>query len=202
MPPDPPPPEVQEVLVRARALRSEGLDEESERVLRAALSRFPDDPEIHLETAVAILVSAPGEAAELIRRAIQLAPDDPWKLTRSASLMIGLAEYDDARAFVKRALKLRPTDFEYAANLLHLIGVLAWQKGNDELAQSSLETAFEDEPQTPAHGRVLAEFYASQGRPVDALRVLAEARRHRPDEPSLKQLEARLLAKFQDNERG
>jgi hypothetical protein len=46
---------------------------------------------------------------------------------------------------------------------------------------------------------VLAEFYANQCRPVDALIVLAEARRHRPDEPSLKQLEARLLAKFQDN---
>jgi tetratricopeptide (TPR) repeat protein len=188
--------------MRTRALRSEGLDDESEQVLRAALERFPDDPDICLDTAVTLLVSSPDEAAELIRRAIALAPDDPWKLTRSASLMIALAHLDEARAYANRALKLRPDDFEFDADLLRIVGVLAWDKGNYELAQSSLETAFEGDPETPAQGIALAEWYASQGKVVDTLRVIAVVRKHRPEHPGLKELQAGYLAEFRNSAPG
>jgi Flp pilus assembly protein TadD len=86
--------------------------------------------------------------------------------------------------------------------LRHIAGIIAWDRGNDELAERSLEAAFEQEPETPAHGRGLAKFYADHGRMVDALKVTSEARRHRPDDPSLKELEASLLAEFRASDEG
>ena len=188
--------EIQRIVAKSRALTAEGLDEQDEALLRKAVSRFPNDSELCLRTAVVLIGSAPEESEELVRRAIRLAPEDPVKLFRAALAMFSLGAFDEVHEFLVRAMAVAPDDFQYDVDVLHLAGRLAAQTGQDELAEEALSTAFEEAPQWIGHGEELAEFLARRGRPVDALRVVSEALRHRPDEDDLRELRREILAQL------
>ncbi|MDP8942548.1 MAG: hypothetical protein M3N16_00250 [Actinomycetota bacterium] len=178
---------LQGVFDQSNALIREERYAENERLLRSTLSRFPNDPELNLRLGSALLTRPP-DAKRYIKRAIELSPFDPRLLTVAASHMFFLGEYDTASEYVRRASKVVPDGFPLAADLVHLIGKLAMQKGNDAVAERYLVLAFEEEPETSGHGQALAEFYASQGRSTEALRVARTAVRLRPDDESLLQL--------------
>jgi len=108
--------------------------------------------------AAAALLPEKGESGEeskrLLERATALAPDDPWTLTRCASQLWYLADnessaewFDRSWELVRRAERLAPDDFDSAADLVHVAGVLAFLEDDDDLAERALVAAFEASPE-------------------------------------------------------
>lgn len=178
-------PELHEILKQSEALEQYGRDQENAALLIDAIRRFPDDVELCVRTSLALLPTSPQECKRLLQRATDLAPDDPKTFTRCASQMFYLAEYDTAREYVRSAGRLAPNDFPLRAELLHLMGRLAAEKGDDSLAEQALVAAFDEAPAGAGHGRVLAEFYARRSRVPEALEVADEAVLHLPDDENL-----------------
>jgi tetratricopeptide (TPR) repeat protein len=168
-------PHVKEVADRSRELvAADRLDENAE-LLREAVTRFPDDAELHLLAAAAVgAVGSHAEAGHLTRRAGELAWDDPHRLTWAASQMLDAGDLDEAQAWIRRVYELAPDDFELAADLAHLVGRLALVRGRQDEAEKMLRTAFELDPDTPAHGRLLAELLEQGGRSAEALEIRAD----------------------------
>jgi Flp pilus assembly protein TadD len=185
------------VLAQVRGLSREGRTRERERVLREALGHFPDSAEVPLQLAAVYLEDRHEEARRLLSVAVDLAPDDPAVLTRVGSMLLVLDDVETARNYAKRAVAAAPPDFELAADLAHLVGRLAWLKGNYGLAEEALGAAFDDDPRAVGHGRALSEFLASQGRVEEAQSIVERALEHRPSDEALLGLRDRLLAEGQ-----
>jgi tetratricopeptide (TPR) repeat protein len=152
-------PEVREISERSRRLvAADRLDENAE-LLREAVGRFPGDAQVHLLGAAATrAVGSHEEADRLTRRAGELAWDDPYRLTWAASQMLDLGDVDEAQRWTRRVQDLAPDDFDWAADLAHLVGRLALARGREDYAEQMFRAAFELDPDTPAHGRRLAEL--------------------------------------------
>lgn len=193
--------QIEELLRESRALSREGLDEQNEILLRKALSHFPDHPELLVQTAAAISRTAPDEAKGHLRRAVQLSPDEPGILFCSASLMFSLGEISESRDYAHRARARAGADFPLLVDLIHLAGKLADQKGNYEDAEKALTIAFDEEPCTLGHGRVLAEFYVRRGRLVEALDVVSRAQHHLPEDEALRELRDHVMRELNGHER-
>ena len=180
--------EVEEVLARARDVGRAGRHAESVELLRRAVARFPDHPELLVRVAVAVARTAPAESQEYARRAVRVAPDDPAVLFRCASLMFSHGRFDESRRYAKRARAFADQDFPLLVDLIHLAGKLAAQKGNHADAEKALRIAFEEDPSGIGHGRELAEFYFRRGRLEEAAAVAEEALCHQPDDAALREL--------------
>jgi tetratricopeptide (TPR) repeat protein len=183
------------LIARCLALGREGMVKEKEELLRVAIARYPDNADLCLLAAVAIW--EPAESKELLRRAVRLAPDDPGLLTKAAGVMFSFEEFEETREWVERAVSLASDDFPLAGSLVFISGRLAAQAGDDERAERLLRLAFEREREYPMNGRVLADFYASRGHLVEALRVVSEALRDHPDDETLSETRDRILAQFE-----
>lgn len=157
---------------RAQQLLVEGRDAENLELLESAIKRFPDDPEIRLLYATALVPFRPNEAPWQAATAIQLDPDSPSRLTRAASLMFHLGELEAARSYTARASRLAPQDFALEAGLTNIAGMIAAAQGDDALAERALRQAAEAEPQQEVFARELATFLAARGRLVEALSVI------------------------------
>jgi Flp pilus assembly protein TadD len=183
--------ELHRILDRSSALLSEQLYDQHELHMRQAVRRFPDDPEVLLRLALAIL--SPHESPQYIRRAIELGPEDPHKLTRAATMMLFVGELEGARDYARRAAKLATEDFSLAPDLVRIVGELEMRSGDDERAEVLLLAAFEAEPDGMGHGQTLAEFYADRGRLIEGLRVISETLRHRRDDEYAQRVRERIL---------
>jgi tetratricopeptide (TPR) repeat protein len=171
-------PHVKEVADRSRELVAADRLGENAELLRDAVGRFPDDAELHLLAAAAAqAVGSDDEAERLARRAGELAWDDPHRLTWAASQMLDSGDVDEAQRWVGRVYELAPDDFEFVADLTHLVGRLALARGRDEDAEKALRIAFELDPDTRAHGRVLAELLERSGRAEEAVEIRGDALR-------------------------
>lgn len=156
--------------------------------LEEAVERFPNDPEVRIHYATALISSRPDEVAFQAATAIQLEPDNPWRLVRAASLLFSVEEFDAARDYVGHALRHIPVGFEFAPELANLGGKLAAQTGNDEIAEEGLSAALEEEPDRPIFAYDLARFLADHGRDAEALAILEKALRSSPEDQKLLQL--------------
>ena len=81
------------------------------------------------------------EAYDLIKRAIELAPDDPAIIDSLGWVQYRLGLYDEARENLDRAYELFP-DHEVAAHL----GEVLWALGERSQARSIWRTALEIQP--------------------------------------------------------
>lgn len=159
------------------------------KLMDEALEAFPDDPELCLRYAMASVPASPVDAAKYVRRAGRLSSDDPYRLTRCASLLYGLGEVEDAGKYVRSVLPLIDENFPLIADVFHLVGVLAVAKANDTVADEYLRLAFKVEPTGSGHAYELAHFLVVRGRREDALDVIAEALEHdSPDRERLLEL--------------
>jgi len=70
-----------------------------------------------------------------------------------------------AAAYAKRALAAATPDFAFAPTLAHLVGRLAWIRGNYALAENALRSAFDDEPDAIGHARVLTNTSSARDAP-------------------------------------
>jgi tetratricopeptide (TPR) repeat protein len=171
-------PHAKEVADRSRALVAEDRLGENAELLREAVGRFPDDAEVHLLAAAAEqAVGSESEAEQLTRRAGQLAWDDPHRLTWAASQLLDTGDVDEAQRWVGRVYELVPENFEMAADLTHLVGRLALARGREEEGERMLRLAFELDPDTRAHGRLLAELLEGSGRTEEAVDIRADTLR-------------------------
>jgi Flp pilus assembly protein TadD len=157
-------PQVKEVAARSRELVAADRFEENAELLRDAVKRFPEEAEVYLLAAAAARsVGSDEEGERLTRRAGELAWDDPHRLTWAASQMLDIGDLDEAQAWIRRVHELAPDDFEMAADLAHVVGRLAWARGREDEAEKLLRTAYELDPDTPAHGQVLEELLERTG---------------------------------------
>jgi Flp pilus assembly protein TadD len=181
-----------EIVDRAQRLLLESRDTENLEFLEAAITRFPNDPEVRLLFATALIPFRPEEAPWQVARALELDPDDPWRLTRAASIMFNLDELEASRSYVARATKLAPPDFALEPELANLGGRLAALDGDDALAEEALRTAFEAEPTRQTFAFDLATFLAEAERIPEAITVLDRALVHGPGNEQLAELRQRL----------
>lgn len=164
-----------EIVDRARRLLDQGADEESLRLLRDAIEQFPDDPEIRLLYGTALVPSHPEDAPWQLATAIKLDPDDPWRLTRAASLLYYLGQTHAARSYAARAVRLAPTDFVLAPDLTNLGGKLSALEGDHALAEEAFKAAVEACPDRPDFAYDLANFLVERERSAEARSVIEEA---------------------------
>ncbi len=170
-------------------------DAENLQLLESTIQRFPDDPEVRLLYATALVPFRPNEAPWQAATAIQLDPDSPSRLTRAASLMFYLGELEAARSYTARASRLAPEDFELEADLTNIAGVIAAACGDDALAERALTEATEAEPQREVFARDLATFLADRGRLAEALDAIDRALTRVGDTTQLSRLRADLVSK-------
>jgi tetratricopeptide (TPR) repeat protein len=136
-------PQLKEVADRSQQLVAEERLDENAALLRDAVSRFPDDPEVCL------------------------------LLTWAASQMLDRGHLDEAQAWIRRVYELAPDDFEFTAELVHVVGRLAWARGREKEAEEMLRMAYELDPETASHGKLLERFLERTGvRLREALQAL------------------------------
>lgn len=166
----------------ARRLVIEGRYEEAEPLIREALARFPDDPELTLELGATILPDDAREAAALLRRAVELRPEHPFVLTRAATCMFGIEQYETAEEYTHRALACAPDDFVLRPDLDLLLGRLAARRGDDEVAVRLLRRAFDADPADESKALMLAGLLEERDSIEDALDVVTRALEHNDTE--------------------
>jgi Flp pilus assembly protein TadD len=158
----------------ARVLLREGRDEDFLTFTEGAVELFPEDPELRLMYATALMTVRPEQAKWEAARAIELDIDDPGRLTRAARLMLSLNEVDAARSYAARATQLAPDDFIFRPELNSVSGVLAALAGEFALAETAMRAAHEAVPSRETFTRDLARFLEGQGRTVEALEIIDE----------------------------
>jgi Tfp pilus assembly protein PilF len=144
-------------LLYARALVAERLDrlELAERDLRAILAQDPNNA--HALNALGYMLADRttryAEAYELIKRALELKPDDPFILDSMGWVQYRLGNYAEAVKFLKRALVLR-NDAEIAAHL----GEVLWVMGRIREAESVWNRALEETPDNETLLTIIKKF--------------------------------------------
>ena len=188
---------------RSQALVAADRLGENAELLREAIRRFPDDPTVLLNGGAATLaVDSIDEAKGYVRRAAELAWDDPGRLTWAASLMLNLSEFNEAKEWAVRAAETAPDDFELTGALSFVLGRVALAFDQQQDAEQALRGAFDLEPSAPGRAELLAQVLERTNRPTEALEVLSEALRHRPEAEDLTRMRDRILGNFQGNATG
>jgi tetratricopeptide (TPR) repeat protein len=174
----------------AIALMDAGKYHEYERAAAEMVAEHPGDAYAHLHHGAALwLVGRGGEARAELVAAVAQSDDDPEVLTRAASTLLSLGEFELAQEYVTRAGSLvQLSRFALGAELVHLAGCLAVEQGDYDRARQLLTAAFEVGPAERGHARyakVLARFLATQGDADEARAVVERAFADHPDDTEL-----------------
>lgn len=183
---------LEDLIYAAENTFHEGDAEAAEWVLRHAERRFPDDPDVQLGLADALLMGSSPEAAGQVRRAASLAGGDAQRLTRVASHMFFIGDVSATRDLVAEAWRLASDDFELVALLEYTTALVADVDGDDAVAEQMFEAAFRREPESEQFGRSLALFHAQRGGKRRAREVVEEALKHSPGHDGLLEVQAAL----------
>jgi tetratricopeptide (TPR) repeat protein len=185
-----------DIIRQGDQLYDQGRLDEREALLRQAMTRFADDPEICLRAALAVRRSDDYLARSWARHAAELAPDDPATLFRAARILFDSGDFDPSMALAQEAFKFMAAQeeagnpFPLAGDLIHLFGRLLIETGGDQTAaEDLLRTAYEVDPDEPDHARQLTLFLLDRGRTDDATSFVRAALRDRPDDPLLREID-------------
>jgi tetratricopeptide (TPR) repeat protein len=179
---------LQRLIKHARALGEKGHADRAIRLLRAALDGHPESAELRLALGIELMEDSVEESVLHLERAAEFSHNDPAMLFRVASALQGAGACRPAVRAAKRVHELTEEDFAnfvFAADLLHLLGLLAREAGDHERAEAALRAAFEADPNTLNHGRWLAGLLIDQDRFDEALDVVQVALEHRPGDENL-----------------
>lgn len=180
-------------IAHAGRLLSERRDHENLEFLEDAVQRFPDNAEIQLLYATALLASQPDEVARQAAKAVDLSPNDPVILVRAASLMLNRDETEAARLYTERARQLAEPGFVLEGGLARLEGVLAAFEKKYELAEEKLRFAVETDPEFYTFVRDLARVLETRGRQAEAIEVIDQALPRVKKKENLERLRRELL---------
>jgi Flp pilus assembly protein TadD len=120
------------------------------------------------------LVNDPDRCLPLLRRAVELAPEEPGPRLRLAEMLLELGLLDEAESKFRHVLETRPDD-PRAHNGL---GRVAYQRNDLDGAKDHLQYALARAPQARAIHALLAEVHIRQENPAAAdreLRLMAGA---------------------------
>ena len=157
---------------QSRRFLLEHRTQENHELLEDAMGRFPEDAEIRLLYASNLLAIRPEGAAGEAIKAIELDPDEPIRLVRAASLLVGMKHFDSAREYAKRARKLAESDFPLMAELINLEAHLAAVDGRDGEAEEGFCRAVELDPETEVMALDFARYLLRHDRQAEALHVI------------------------------
>lgn len=154
-------------------LRDMKAFDEALKLLQQGNQRFPNDPNLLYDQAMlAELLGRHDEVDPLLRRVIQLSPEDPSAYN---ALGYSLADrnilLDEAQQLVGKALSLKPGD----PFITDSMGWVAFRQGRLDDARTLLQQAFmaRPDPEIAAH---LGEVLWVQGRKEEALKVWREGK--------------------------
>ena len=130
------------------AMVAEKLDrvDEAEKRLRRLVELRPEDPQALNGLGYTLVDRTPrvAEGFALIEKAHRLAPDDSFILDSMGWGLFRLGRFDEAEAYLRRAMKERP-DPEIAAHL----GEVLWAKGESAQARELWQTQLKTSPDNP-----------------------------------------------------
>jgi Flp pilus assembly protein TadD len=154
-------------------LREMKAYDEALKLLQQANSRFPNDPSLLYDQAmVAEQLGRHDEVDPLLRRVIQLNPEDPNAYNALGySLADRNISLDEAQELVGKALSLKPGD----PFITDSLGWVAYRQGRLDDARTLLQQAFmaRPDPEIAAH---LGEVLWVQGRKEEAIKVWREGK--------------------------
>lgn len=187
--------EPRDAITKAQAevqlLRDLGQLPEAYKVLEQTSARFPDDHELQYDQAMlAEKLKRFTDMERLLRRVIELAPDNPNAYNALGySLADRKVQLDEARTLVEKAAELKPAD----PFITDSLGWVAFRQGRLDDAVKFLREAYTARPDTEI-GAHLGEVLWAQGRKDEALRVWRESQARDRDNDTLKETLQRLGA--------
>ena len=187
--------EPRDAITKAQAevqlLRDLGQLPEAYKVLEQTSARFPDDHELQYDQAMlAEKLKRWKDMERLLRRVIELAPDNPNAYNALGySLADRKVQLDEARTLVEKAAELKPAD----PFITDSLGWVAFRQGRLDDAAKLLREAYTARPDTEI-GAHLGEVLWAQGRKDEALRVWRESQTRDRDNDTLKETLQRLGA--------
>jgi len=187
--------EPRDAITKAQAevqlLRDLGQLPEAYKVLEQTSARFPDDHELQYDQAMlAEKLKRFKDMERLLRRVIELAPDNPNAYNALGySLADRMVQLDEARTLVEKAAALKPAD----PFITDSLGWVAFRQGRLDDAVKLLREAYAARPDTEI-GAHLGEALWAQGRKDEALRVWRESQTRDRDNDTLKETLHRLGA--------
>lgn len=109
------------LLSQALDLHRQGRLDDAEQAYAAILARFPDDPDaLHLAGVLARQKGRPGQAVELIRRALAQAPAMGDAYFNLGNALVDLGRLDDAADSYRQSLALDPDQPDIEARLVQI----------------------------------------------------------------------------------
>jgi tetratricopeptide (TPR) repeat protein len=181
---------VQLVQSEAQLLREARAYEDSYEILKAALAKQPDQPELLYDLALAAeKVDKLDEVETSLRRLIELKPDNAQAYNALGyTLADRTNRLTEARDYIEKALKLAPED----PFILDSMGWVEYRLGNLASGQTYLEHAFRQrpDPEIAAH---LGEVLWARGKKSEAEKVWRDSQRDNPDNDELKKVIKRFI---------
>ena len=180
-------------MAEGQVLREARRYEESYQVLARALESAPDDTALLYDTAMAAeRLERIDEMEKLLRRMMQLKPDDPHPYNALGYTFADRnMRLSEAQELIEKALELAPDD----AHILDSMGWVYFRMGNLSQARDYLERAYKLRPDAEV-GAHLGEVLWAQGEHDAARRIWREVRADEPDNEILSATLARLQVRL------
>lgn len=185
--------QAQVALTRGQILRDAGKFDAAYKALEAAARRFPGNPDVLYDFALAAEKVGKVDVMETtLREVIAQAPENHHAYN---ALGYSLAErnvrLDEARQLIDKALKMAPDD----PFIMDSMGWVEYRLGNLRQAEEMLRRAYalRTDPEIGVH---LAEVLWKTGKREDAQKLLREARAKDPKNDTLRSTLARLNLKL------
>jgi len=184
------PQRAQLIMIDAQLLREEKKYEASFQVLAKGLEKFPENPDLLYQTAMAADKLKKSELFEqLIRKLMKLTPDNAHAYNALGySLLDRNQRIPEAIKLVEKAYQLAPED----AAIIDSMGWGQYLLGNLDKSAEYLKRAFaaNPDPEIAAH---LGEVLWKQGDTDGARKVWAESAKANPDNEALKAVMKRFI---------
>jgi tetratricopeptide (TPR) repeat protein len=180
-------------LADAQVLREAHRFEESYQVLATALERSPEDAALLYDAAMAAeRLDRIDEMERLLRRHIQLKPDEPHAYNALGYTFADRNQrLPEAYLLIDKAMKLAPDD----AHIVDSMGWVYFRMGNLAKARELLERAFALRPEAEI-GAHLGEVLWAMGERDAARRIWRQVRADEPDNETLSATLARLQVRL------
>jgi Flp pilus assembly protein TadD len=185
-----PDPRVQLILIDSQLLREEKKYEASYQVLQQGLDKFPDNPDLLYQTAMAAdKLNKTVLFEQLIRKLMKIAPDNAHAYNALGySLLDRNERIPEAMKLVEKAYELAPED----SAIIDSMGWGEYLMGNLDKSEGYLRRAFSanPDPEIAAH---LGEVLWKKGDQKGARKVWQDSAKANPDNEALKAVMKRFI---------
>lgn len=177
-----------EIYHLAELLSSEGQHSETERLVRAGLSRFPNSIRMNFFLGMLLTETPPANTQQIpperleeglgyFRVALALRPHAPGSWQNVGSTLSQLGRYEESAAAFQRAIELNPGYSDAQAGL----GIVLQKLGRLDDAVGSLKKALELQPKDVTVHSTLASVLIQKGQFDSAIQSLQSALEFRPN---------------------